>query len=162
MNDGESHTLTIKTDKFPINVQRDVGTLRALETLLQLTNLNKTCYYFEGITIKDSPRLVRRGLMIDAARHFQPIGVLKGNLEAIAFVKWNVFHQHLTDDYGFRVESKLYLKLQEFASDGLFYAQEQIKEIVRYALNLGIWVIPEFEFPGHALAIFNCISSISK
>lgn len=87
MNDDESHTLTIKTDKIPINAQRDVGTLRALETLSQLTNFNKTCYYFEGITIKDSPIFVRRGLMIDAARHFQPIEVLKGNLEAIASVK---------------------------------------------------------------------------
>ena len=71
--------------------------------------------------------------MIDAARHFQPMSVLKRNLNAMASVKLNVFHWHLTDDQGFRVESKVYPKLHEKASDGLFYTQEQVKEIVKYA-----------------------------
>ena len=91
--------------------------------------------------------------MIDVARHFQPVNVIKRNLRAMASVKMNVFHWHLTDDQGFRIESKVYPKLQELASDGLYYTQEQIKDIVTYADNLGIRVIPELDVPGHASAI---------
>jgi hexosaminidase len=91
--------------------------------------------------------------MIDAARHFQPLSVLKRNLDAMASVKLNVFHWHLTDDQGFRVASKAFPRLQELASDGLFYTQDQVRELVAYASNLGIRVVPEFDVPGHASAI---------
>jgi len=150
---NESYSLDINKNKIKITSKTDVGALRALETLLQLVNFNKSSYYFEGVTIKDSPRFVWRGLMIDVARHFQPIDVIKRNLDAMASVKLNVFHWHLTDDQGFRVESKVFPKLQEIASDGLYYTQEQIKDIVKYASNLGIRVVPEFDVPGHASAI---------
>lgn len=153
INDDESYSLFVKEDKVTIHAISDTGALRALETLLQLVNHNENNYFFEGVTIHDAPRFVWRGLMIDASRHFQPVDVLKRNLDAMASVKLNVFHWHLTDDQGFRIESKVYPKLQELASDGLYYTQEQIKDVVSYASNLGIRVIPELDVPGHASAI---------
>ena len=158
----EAYSLNINENTISIKAKTDVGALRALETLLQLVNFNQNGYYFEGVAIKDSPRFVWRGLMIDAARHFQPIAVLKRNLEAMASVKLNVFHWHLTDDQGFRVESKVYPKLQQEASDGLFYTQEQIKDLVKYASNLGIRVIPEFDVPGHSSAILTAYPELSS
>ena len=158
----EAYSLNINENTISIKAKTDVGALRALETLLQLVNFNQNGYYFEGVAIKDSPRFVWRGLMIDAARHFQPIAVLKRNLDAMASVKLNVFHWHLTDDQGFRVESKVYPKLQQEASDGLFYTQEQIKDLVRYASNLGIRVIPEFDVPGHSSAILTAYPELSS
>lgn len=149
----ESYNLTIHNNKITIQSKTDIGAIRALETLLQLATINTTQSYFPGYSISDAPRFLWRGLMIDVARHFQPIAVIKRNLEAMASVKLNVFHWHLTDDQGFRVESKMYPKLQELASDGLFYTQNQIKDVVRHATKLGIRVIPEFDVPGHASAI---------
>jgi hexosaminidase len=162
INTDESYVLEVNENKIIIDANSDVGALRALETLLQLVNFNATNFYFEGVSVKDFPRFVWRGLMIDVARHFQPIAVLKRNLDAMASVKLNVFHWHLTDDQGFRVESKVYPKLQEFASDGLFYTQEQIKDIVKYASNLGIRVIPEFDVPGHASAILTAYPELGS
>ncbi len=149
----ESYSLTVTNDKVKIDAKTDVGAIRGIESLLQLVNFNKSNFFFEGVIIKDSPRFVWRGLMIDVARHFQPISTIKRNLRAMASVKLNVFHWHLTDDQGFRVESKVYPKLQEIAADGLFYTQEQIKDVVAYASGLGIRVVPEFDVPGHASAI---------
>ena len=149
----ESYSLIVKETKIKIHAKSDVGALRGLETLLQLVAHNETNYFFHGVAIDDAPRFVWRGLMIDAARHFQPIAVLKRNLDAMASVKLNVFHWHLTDDQGFRIESKVYPKLHELASDGLYYTQDQIKDIVAYAYDLGIRVIPEIDVPGHASAI---------
>ncbi|MEE9408925.1 MAG: family 20 glycosylhydrolase [Polaribacter sp.] len=162
VHDNESYNLSINKDKVIINAKTDVGALRGLETLLQLVNFNKTGYYFEGVSIKDFPRFVWRGLMIDVSRHFHPIDVLKRNLDAMASVKLNVFHWHLTDDQGFRVESKVFPKLQEIAADGLYYTQEQIKDIVKYASNLGIRVIPEFDVPGHASAILSAYPELGS
>ena len=158
----ESYSLEVKENAILIKATTDVGALRGLETLLQLVNFNKNGYYFEGVSIKDFPRFVWRGLMIDAARHFQPIAVLKRNLKAMASVKLNVFHWHLTDDQGFRVESKVYPKLQEKASDGLFYTQEQVRDLVKYASNLGIRVIPEFDVPGHSTAILTAYPELGS
>ena len=153
IDDDESYRLIVNKEKINIHAKSDVGALRALETLLQLVSYNENHFYFKGAIIKDSPRFVWRGLMIDVARHFQPMAVLKRNLDAMASVKLNVFHWHLTDDQGFRIESKVYPRLQEYASDGLYYTQDQIIDIVAYASDLGIRVIPEIDVPGHASAI---------
>ncbi len=162
VNDDESYTLKVQNDNVIIEAVTDVGALRALETLLQLVNYDEIGYHFKGANIDDSPRFVWRGLMIDVARHFQPIEVLKRNLDAMASVKLNVFHWHLTDDQGFRVESKVYPKLQELASDGLYYTQGQIKDLVAYASNLGIRVIPEIDVPGHASAILTAYPELGS
>jgi len=162
VNSNETYAIEVKENNILIKATTDVGVLRGLETLLQLVNFNKEGYYFEGVVIKDAPRFLWRGLMIDVSRHFQPISVLKRNLDAMASVKLNVFHWHLTDDQGFRVASKTYPKLQKFASDGLFYTHEQIKEVVAYASNLGIRVIPEFDVPGHATAILTAYPELGS
>jgi hexosaminidase len=85
-------------------------------------------FYFPAVEVTDSPRFTWRGLMIDAARHFQPVDVIKRNLNAMASMKMNVFHWHLADDQGWRIEIKKHPKLTELASDGDFYTQEEIKK----------------------------------
>ncbi len=87
--------------------------------------------------------------MIDCSRHFIPLDVIMRTLNGMAAVKLNVFHWHLSDDQGFRIESKVFPKLTGEGSDGLFYTQEQAKEVVAYARKLGIRVVPEFDMPGH-------------
>lgn len=158
----ESYELIVTDTVINLKAKTDIGVLRGLETLLQLIQNDVTNYFFTGVEITDTPRFVWRGLMIDVSRHFQPIDVIKRNLDAMASVKMNVFHWHLTDDQGFRAESKVYPKLHELASDGLYYTQKQIKELVAYADNLGIRVIPEFDVPGHATAILTAYPEIGS
>ena len=106
------------------------------------------------MTIDDQPRFPWRGLMLDVGRHFQPLDVVYRTLDGMEAVKMNVFHWHLSEDQGFRVESKIYPLLQEKGSDGLFYTQEQIRNVIEYARDRGIRVVPEFDMPGHATAWF--------
>ena len=162
INTDESYSLTINKNKIFIHAKTDIGAIRGLETLLQLVNFDTETYYFTGAEIKDSPRFPWRGLLIDVARHFQPVDVLKRNLDAMASVKLNVFHWHLSDDQGFRVESKIYPKLHELASDGQYYTHEQIKDVVQYAANLGIRVVPEIDIPGHATAILTAYPELAS
>jgi len=162
LEDDESYTIEILNDKISIRAKTDIGALYGLQTLLQTVDFSAAGYYFSGLTIEDEPRFAWRGLMIDVARHFEPIGVLKRNLDAMASVKLNVFHWHLTDDQGFRVESKKFPKLHEKASDGLYYTHAQIRDIVDYASNLGIRVVPEFDVPGHASAILTAYPEIGS
>lgn len=162
IHEDESYQLKVSENKISINATTDIGVIHALETLLQLTTNNNENYYFPEVTINDQPRFTWRGLMIDVARHFQPIEVLKRNLDAMCAVKMNVFHWHLSDDQGFRVESKILPKLNELGSDGLYYTQYQIKEIVQYASDRGIRVIPEFDVPGHASALLTAYPEIAS
>ncbi|WP_066222388.1 beta-N-acetylhexosaminidase [Formosa haliotis] len=162
ITNDESYQLKVTSSGATITALTDIGAIRGLETLLQLTNYDTTQYYFNGVTIADEPRFVWRGLMIDVARHFHSVDVLKRNLEAMASVKMNVFHWHLIDDQGFRVESKTYPQLTDLASDGLFYTHEQIKDVVAYASRLGIRVIPEFDVPGHATAILTAFPELGS
>ncbi|MCB9247458.1 MAG: family 20 glycosylhydrolase [Ignavibacteriales bacterium] len=100
--------------------------------------------------------------MIDVARHFMPIEVIKRNLDGMAAVKMNVLHLHLSDDQGFRVESKIFPKLTELGSDGNYFTHEQIKEIIEYADDRGIRVYPEFDVPGHATAILTAFPELAS
>ncbi|KAB1067574.1 family 20 glycosylhydrolase [Tamlana haliotis] len=162
IKNNESYTLIVDPSAIKITAKTDVGASRALATLLQLIDNNTTEYFIPGVSITDEPRFVWRGLMIDVSRHFQPIAVLKRNLDAMASMKMNVFHWHLTDDQGIRIESKMYPKLTEQASDGLFYTHEQIKDIVAYADKLGIRVIPEIDVPGHASAFLTAYPELGS
>lgn len=162
INEDESYKLEVSPSKIIINAPTDLGVVHALETLIQLTTVANENYYFPTVSITDFPRFTWRGLMIDVARHFEPVNVLKRNLDAMASVKLNVFHWHLTDDQGFRIESKTRPKLHELGSDGLYYTQEQIKEVVTYAGNLGIRVVPEVDVPGHATAIVTAFPEIGS
>lgn len=153
LHEDESYTLDVSEDGIVIKAITDLGAIRALETLLQLQTYSEVNYYFPFVSITDAPRFPWRGLMIDVSRHFQPVHVIKRNLDAMATVKLNLFHWHLSDDQGFRVEIKKHPKLTEMGSDGDFYTQSQIKEVVAYAANRGIQVVPEIDVPGHASAL---------
>ncbi|TDE02723.1 beta-N-acetylhexosaminidase [Flavobacterium sandaracinum] len=162
INEDESYQLIINSNKIIINATNDLGALHGLETLLQLLQNNSTSYYFPIVEISDSPRFTWRGLMIDAARHFQPVDVIKRNLDAMASMKMNVFHWHLADDQGWRIQLKNHPKLTELASDGNFYTKEEIKKIVQYADERGILVIPEIDVPGHASALLTAYPEIGS
>ncbi|WP_038532534.1 beta-N-acetylhexosaminidase [Formosa agariphila] len=162
IDNDESYQLNVSNSGATITANTDIGALRGIETLLQLTSNDATTYYFKGASISDAPRFVWRGLMIDVSRHFHPVHVIKRNLEAMASVKMNVFHWHLIDDQGIRIESKVYPQLTDLASDGLFYTQNQIKDVVAYASKLGIRVIPEIDVPGHATAILTAFPELGS
>jgi len=152
LDENESYTLTVTSSNVTIHAATVVGAMRGLTTLLQLIQTNGTSFFIPTVTIDDSPRFRWRGLMIDVGRHFEPVAVIKRNLDAMAAVKLNVFHWHLTEDQGFRIESKLYPELTANGSDGLYYTQEEAKDIVAYARARGIRVVPEFDMPGHTRA----------
>ena len=154
LNEDESYNLEISTDKILLNAETDLGAMHGLETLLQLLSSDNGSYYFPVCSVQDKPRFAWRGLMIDVGRHFLPVDVIKRNIDGIAAVKMNVLHLHLTEDQGFRIESKVFPKLHELGSDGNYFTQEQMKDIIRYANDRGIRVIPEFDIPGHATSWF--------
>src|SRR5215510_13061445 len=150
VSENESYRIDITRRQALLSAPTVVGALRDLETLLQLLDADRNGYFFPGVQIDDQPRFPWRGLLIDVARHFETIEVLKRNLDAMAAVKLNVLHWHLTEDQGFRVESKKFPKLHQLGSDGNYYTQEQVKEIIAYARDRGIRVMPEFDIPGHS------------
>ena len=150
LDEDESYALEVTDRQARLVAPTVVGAMRGLETFLQLLQGDREGYYLPGVRIKDQPRFPWRGLLIDIARHYQPPEVLKRNLDAMAAVKLNVFHWHLTEDQGFRVESKKFPKLHSLGSDGFYYTQDQVREIIAYAADRGIRVMPEFDIPGHA------------
>jgi hexosaminidase len=165
LNEDESYTLTITPLKIELSAETDLGAIHGLQTFLQLLCSDSIGYYFPAVKIIDKPRFQWRGLMIDVSRHFMPVDVIKRNLDAMTFLKMNVLHLHLSDDQGFRVESKTFPELTELGSDGLYFTQAQIKEIISYAYDRGIRVIPEFDIPGHStswLVAYPDFSSQSK
>ena len=148
--DEERYSLRVTPMGVSIDAPTSLGVLRALATLEQLPRSDKKSRYLPEIDIQDQPRFAWRGLLIDAARHFMPVAVIKRNLDGMAAVKLNVLHWHLTDDQGFRVESKVFPRLQTVGStDGLFYTQAEVREVVAYAAARGIRVVPEFDMPSH-------------
>ena len=148
--DDESYNLEISGNQAKLTAPTTVGAMRGLETFLQLLEGDKDGFYFPAVSISDRPRFPWRGLLIDSGRHYEPIDVLKRNVDAMAAVKLNVLHWHLTEDQGFRVESKKLPELNQMGSDGLFYTQDEVREIINYAAARGIRVMPEFDMPGHA------------
>ena len=150
----ESYVLKVTESRISLVSQSQVGAMRGLETLIQLLSADEQGYYFVGSEIKDAPRFVWRGLLLDVCRHWLPMDVVKRNIDGMAAVKMNVLHLHLTEDQGFRVESKVYPNLHLLGSDGHYFSQEDIKEIVSYAAARGIRVVPEFDIPGHTSSWF--------
>jgi hexosaminidase len=154
IDEDESYSLEVTSSSAHLRAATVVGAMHGLATLEQLIQSDATGYFIPTVVIHDTPRFRWRGLMIDCGRHFIPVDVLKRTLDGMASVKLNVFHWHLSEDQGFRIESKAFPKLTEFGSDGLFYTQEQAREIVAYARDRGIRVVPEFDMPGHTSAWF--------
>jgi len=150
VDEDESYTLESTPQSITLHAPTTVGVIHGLETVLQLVDGTATTMFVRSVSINDTPRFRWRGLHLDVSRHFEPVDEVKRTLDGMAAVKLNVFHWHLSDDQGFRVESKLFPKLQELASDGDYYTQAQIRDIVAYARDRGIRVVPEFDMPGHA------------
>lgn len=150
LDEDESYVLTVTNDHAKLSANTVVGAMRGMQTFLQLVQANGAAgFAVPGVAIHDQPRFRWRGLMIDSGRHFEPVPVIERTLDGMEAVKMNVFHWHLTEDQGFRIESRVYPKLQGMGSDGRYYTQEQVKHIVQYAADRGIRVVPEFDMPGH-------------
>ena len=154
LGEDESYKLDISDSGAKLKAPTTLGVMRGLETLLQLVRTSSDGFAVPAVSIEDSPRFSWRGLMIDAGRHFIPLDVLKRNLDGMAAVKLNVFHWHLSENQGFRIESKKFPKLQEMGSDGLYYTQNEVRDLIAYARERGIRVVPEFDMPGHSTAWF--------
>lgn len=152
--EDESYSLEINTTEAVLKSKTIYGALRGMETFIQLIRSAENGFTAPAVSILDSPRFPWRGLLIDSSRHWIPPSVIKRNLEAMASVKLNVLHWHLTNDQGFRIESKRYPKLHELGSDGQFYTQHEVKEIIEFAKDRGIRVLPEFDMPGHTSSWF--------
>ncbi len=149
VGEDESYRLEVDAKQARLKAANPLGALRGVETFLQLVQHDEQGFGVKAITIDDKPRFPWRGLLIDSSRHFLPLEVLKRNLDGMAAVKMNVLHWHLSDDQGFRVESKRYTKLHQLGSDGHYYTQDQVRELIAYARDRGIRVVPEFDMPGH-------------
>lgn len=149
LGEDESYTLTVDDRQARLVAPNPLGVLRGLATLRQLAQAGEHGWIVPAVTIEDRPRFPWRGLMIDVSRHFMPLDAIRRNIDGMEAAKLNVLHLHLSDDQGFRVESLRYPKLQQMGSDGLFYTQAQIRDLIAYARDRGIRVVPEFDVPGH-------------
>ncbi len=166
----ESYELVVTPEEISINASGGVGFFWAIQTLLQIVEPNgiTPCY-----SIVDTPRFAWRGLHLDCGRHFQSVDSIKKHIDTMALHKLNIFHWHLTEDQGWRLEIKRYPKLTEVGSrregtcwghiaqehlesDGVpyggYYTQDDAREIVQHARNRGIMVVPEIGLPGHSQA----------
>jgi hexosaminidase len=152
LSEDESYQLVVNTKSIELTAPNPLGIMHGLETLLQLVESGPQGWVIPNVRIEDSPRFAWRGLMIDVSRHFMSIGDLKRNIDGMEYVKLNVLHLHLSDDQGFRVESKRRPRLNEVASGGQFYTQTEVRDLIAYARERGIRVVPEFDVPGHAVS----------
>jgi hexosaminidase len=155
----EGYELTISEDKIEVIAADNAGVFYALQTLKQILFFSEN-QKLPCLEIKDAPAFKWRGLLLDVSRHFIGVEEIKRLLDVMAFYKLNVFHWHLTDNEGWRIEIKKYPKLTETGAKGdrsnpdkiMFYTQEQIREIVAYAKERGIETVPEIDVPGHSMA----------
>ncbi len=154
LGEDESYRMTVTATGIRLEAANPLGVIHGLQTLLQLAEPAPGGGTVPVVTIEDSPRFPWRGLLIDVARHFMPVEVIKRNLDAMEAVKLNVLHWHLSDDQGFRVESRKFPKFAQKASGGQFYTHDQIKDVIAYARDRGIRVVPEFDMPGHTTSWF--------
>lgn len=154
LGEDESYTLNIDPSGARLAAHNSLGILHGLQTFLQLVEVTPDGYSLPAVHIDDEPRFPWRGLMIDVSRHFIPVKDIKRNLDGMEAVKLNVFHWHLSDDQGFRIESKTYPKLHQQGSEGLYYTQEDVRDVIEYACERGIRVVPEFDIPGHSTSWF--------
>ncbi|MCP4755016.1 MAG: family 20 glycosylhydrolase [Proteobacteria bacterium] len=150
LDDDESYILTITTENIRLEAGSPYGVLHGLETFLQLIMPGNNITTLPVVIIKDKPRFPWRGLLFDVVRHWMPVEVIKRNLDGMAAMKMNVLHWHLTDDQAVRVESPVFPLLHQKGSDGCFYTHNQIREVLEYATDRGIRIVPEFDLPGHS------------
>lgn len=154
LEEDESYQLDVTPESAVVKAATIDGALHGMETFAQLISEAADGFQVAAVHIEDRPRFPWRGLMLDVSRHWMPVEVVERNLDAMAAVKLNVFHWHLSDDQGFRVESRRFPRLQQYGSDGNYYTQDEIRHVVAYARDRGIRVIPEFDIPGHTTSWF--------
>lgn len=154
VNQDESYRMDVSSEGATIKAPTVTGALRGMETFAQSIDRNADGFEVHAVHIEDRPEFQWRGLMLDVSRHWMPLPVILRNLDAMAAVKLNVFHWHLSDDQGFRVESRRFPMLQGLGSDGHFYTQDEVHRVVEYARDRGIRVVPEFDMPGHTTSWF--------
>lgn len=149
LGQDESYTLDVTLRQAKLRSKTIAGSLRGLQTFLQLVSASDNGFAAPAVHIEDKPRFPWRGFLLDVTSHWMPVSVIERNLDAMEAVKLNVFHWHLTDDQGFRVESEVFPKLHELGSDGDYYTRDDIRHILAYAHDRGIRVVPEIDMPGH-------------
>src|SRR5256886_3319888 len=154
LGEDESYSLDVTSSSAKLEAPTTLGALHGLQTFLQLVATTTDGFAVPALSIQDKPRFTWRGLLIDVGRHFILLDVLKLILDGMAAVKLTALHWHLSENQGFRVESKKFPKLHEMGSDGLFYTQDEIRDLIAYAQERGIRVMPEFDMPGHSTAWF--------
>src|SRR5690242_18908334 len=132
LGEDESYRLEVTPEHARLTAPNPLGVLRGMETFLQLVEADRDGFAAPAVQIDDRPRFAWRGLMLDVARHWMPAGVVRRNLDAMAALKLNVFHWHLSDDQGFRVESRRFPKLHETGSDGHYYTQQQVRDVIEF------------------------------
>jgi hexosaminidase len=152
LEEDESYHLSVNQAGIELTAASPLGIMHGLETVLQLVEPGPRGWVLPNVRIDDTPRFAWRGLMIDVSRHCMPLEAIERNIDGMAAIKLNVLHLHFSDDEGFRVESKRCPKLTQLASDGLFYTQGQIRELIAYARDRGVRIVPEFDVPGHAVS----------
>ena len=161
LGEDESYHLEISTTDVRLTAANPIGVLRGLQTFLQLVRITPKGFSVPVVTIDDQPRFPWRGLLIDSGHRFIPIPVIKRDLDGMEAVKLNVFHWRFSDNEGFHAESKKFPLLQEKASDGFYYTQNEIREVIEYARDRGIRVVPEFDMPCHTKSWFVAYPSLS-
>ena len=166
----DAYEITIDNQSIVINGASEAGNFYGIQTLRKATPIVQGNVAYAPVTIKDEPRYGYRGMMLDVSRHFQPVAFVKKYIDILALHNINKFHWHLTEDQGWRIEIKKYPRLTEIGSkrsetvigrntgkfDGIphggFYTQDEIRDIVSYAEDRHITIIPEIDLPGHMLA----------
>ncbi|HYI08872.1 MAG TPA: beta-N-acetylhexosaminidase [Thermoanaerobaculia bacterium] len=146
----EAYRLTVMREGVTIEASSPAGALYATETLLQLAELEAGHIRIRCAIVEDAPRFRWRGFLLDSVRHWMPLDVIRRTLDAMATVKLNVFHWHLTDDQAFRVESRAFPRLHQMSSGGRYYSHDDVRQVLTYAGERGIRVVPELDVPGHA------------
>lgn len=175
---NEGYTLDVTPQNVNIKAKTPQGLFYGMQSFMQLlpaeiesaTTVKGIAWTAPAVSVKDEPRFGYRGIMLDPCRHFIPVENIKKQIDVLSLFKINRMHLHLTDDQGWRIEIKKYPKLTEIGSKrveydgteyGGFYTQEDIKEIVKYAADHFITVVPEIELPGHEMAAIAAYPELS-
>lgn len=178
--DSEAYKLTVDGSGIEIESNSNAGFIYGCATLIQLMDFDhdRHTIYVPHVRIQDAPRFRYRGVMLDSVRSFQPVTEIKRVINLLAHYKINTFHWHLTDDEGWRVEIKAYPELTNIGAwrgpthplkpqlhsigdcYGGFYSQQEIREIVQYASDRSIQVIPEIDIPGHSRAAITALPDL--
>jgi len=154
LGEDESYHLEITSTGAQLTAANPIGVIRGLQTFLQLVRITPTSFTVPAVIIDDNPRFPWRGLLIDSGHRFIPISAIKRNLDGMEAVKLNVFHWRFADNQGFHIESKQFPLLQEKGSGGFYYSQDEVREVIAYARDRAIRVVPEFDMPCHTTSWF--------